>query len=158
MNVSSQRRMAAQILKVGYYRVWIDPMRSSEVAEAITREDIKRLIEEGVIAVRPERATSRHRARERHIKRVKGSRRGPGKRKGTVKSKVSKKRQWINKVRPMRALLKHLRDRGIIEPSVYADLYRKVKGNMFRSKAHLKLYIREHNLAKQTEAAQGGEA
>ena len=146
MNLEPQRRLAADILKVGVYRVWIDPLRIADVSDAITREDIRGLIRQGIIAVRPEQGTSRHRARERHIKRKKGARRGYGKRKGTHKSKINKKRAWINKVRPMRQLLRHLKNKNLLKMGAYRRLYVLIKGNMFRNKAHMKLYIKEHDL------------
>ena len=36
--LTSQRRLAAQILKIGQNRVWIDPERIDDVEVAITRE------------------------------------------------------------------------------------------------------------------------
>ena len=40
MNLTTQKRLAASILKVGLNRVWIDPERMEEVSMAITRERI----------------------------------------------------------------------------------------------------------------------
>jgi len=48
------RRMAASILGVGVHRVWIDPERIEDVLGAVTREDVRKLIKDGVIkAKRP---------------------------------------------------------------------------------------------------------
>jgi LSU ribosomal protein L19E len=47
MNLTTQKRLAAEILKVGTNRVWIDPERVEEVSTAITRESIKQLIKDG---------------------------------------------------------------------------------------------------------------
>ena len=47
-NLSGQRRLAAQILKVGQNRVWIDPERIDDVDGAITREEIRKLIHEKI--------------------------------------------------------------------------------------------------------------
>ncbi|HID10161.1 MAG TPA: 50S ribosomal protein L19e, partial [Candidatus Latescibacteria bacterium] len=49
MSLRSQRRIAASILKCGVHRVWIDPSRIRDVELAITREDVKRLIDDGAI-------------------------------------------------------------------------------------------------------------
>ncbi|MGD2065814.1 MAG: 50S ribosomal protein L19e, partial [Candidatus Bathyarchaeota archaeon] len=46
MSLKSQRRLAAEIMKVGENRVWIDPERIDYVEAAITREEIKKLIHE----------------------------------------------------------------------------------------------------------------
>ncbi len=146
MNVSSHKKIASKIMKVGTHRVWIDPTRLSQVSDALTREDLRTLISEGVISVHQKKGTSRHRARERHIKRTKGHRRGYGNRRGTKNARLPAKRRWINLVRPMRELIRHLRDVGKLTPTDYRYLYRHIKGNMFRNKAHLKLYLREHNM------------
>ncbi|MEM1989819.1 MAG: 50S ribosomal protein L19e, partial [Candidatus Bathyarchaeia archaeon] len=74
MSLKSQRRMAAEILGVGEERVWIDPERIEEVEAAITREDIKRLIHEGVIRKLKDKGVSRARARIIHEKKRKGRR------------------------------------------------------------------------------------
>ena len=52
-NLSSQRRLAAQILKVGKNRVWINPELIDDVEGAITRDEIKRLIHEKIIVSLP---------------------------------------------------------------------------------------------------------
>jgi len=52
-NLHSQRRLAAQILKVGQNRVWIDPERNDDVEGAITRQDVKKLIHEKIITSLP---------------------------------------------------------------------------------------------------------
>ena len=45
MNLTTQKRLAASILKVGLNRVWIDPERLEEVSMAITRDGVKQLIQ-----------------------------------------------------------------------------------------------------------------
>ncbi|MCK5562869.1 50S ribosomal protein L19e, partial [Candidatus Bathyarchaeota archaeon] len=76
MSLKSQRRLAAQVLKVGANRVWIDPERNDDVEVAITREEIRKLVHEGVIKALPKKGISRVRARVLHKKKKKGLRRG----------------------------------------------------------------------------------
>ena len=64
--LKSQRRLAALILKVGQNRVWIDPERIDDVEVAISREEIRKLIHEGVVKRLPEKGVSRARARILH--------------------------------------------------------------------------------------------
>ncbi len=143
MNVSVQRRIAAEILGVGVNRVWIDPSKLEEVTSALTREDVKGLIERGIISKRPVKGTSRVRARTR-----KGKRRGPGSRKGAFKARLNPENVWPAKVRALRRFLKYLRDRRIITRRVYRELYLKAKGGAFDSIASLKRYIEVNNLAR----------
>lgn len=141
MNLKLQRRLAAEVLKVGENRIWIDPTKVKEVKKAITKGDIKALINKGVIKAKPKRGVSRARARMLHEKRKKGRRRGHGSRKGAKKARTPKKEVWMAKVRLLRAFLKRLKEKGIIDTKQFRQLYLKVKGNFFRSKAHLKMYI-----------------
>lgn len=143
MNVRVQRRIAAEILRVGVNRVWIDPNRVEEVKAALTREDVRRLVKEGVIGKRPERGTSRVRVRMRRRKR-----RGPGSRKGAQKARLNPENLWPAKIRVLRRFLRYLRDRRIITRHVYRELYLKAKGGAFSDLASLKRYIKVNNLAR----------
>ena len=148
MKLDKKRRMAAKLLGVGVNRVWIDPSKQEEVAAALTNEDIRKLIEKGVIKAKPEVGTSRVRARERAEKRKRRKRVGPGSRKGAKKARSPKKRRWIQTVRPLRRKLRELREAGVISTSQYRKLYRMVKGGAFRSKAHLETYLKEKGVLR----------
>jgi large subunit ribosomal protein L19e len=146
VNLIAQRRLAAEVMKVGLERVWFDPSALEEIATAITREDIRELIKEGKIKKKPKKGVSRARARERALKRSKGHRKGPGSRKGAKGARDPKKRQWVKKIRALRSYLRELRDKGLIDRSTYRKLYRKAGGGEFRSVSHLQAYIRSYNL------------
>jgi len=146
MKLTTQKRLAAEVMKVGISRVWIDPEFEDEVSLAITRNDIRRLVDEGAIQRKQKIGVSRGRARHILRQKRKGQRRGPGRRKGKHTSKLSSKDRWMMKIRPMRKELKKLRDEGKITRRVYRDLYLKAKGNAFRNTAHLRTYIAEHKL------------
>ncbi|MHA1268735.1 MAG: 50S ribosomal protein L19e [Candidatus Helarchaeota archaeon] len=148
MNLKSQRRIAAEILKIGKNRVWIDPERIDDVSMAITRNDIRSYIKDGAIKARYKKGVSRSRAREIQLKKRLGRRRGPGSRKGKKYSVISRKRRHILKIRPIRKHLKKLRARRIITPSVYRQLYRWADGNMFRSIAHVDQFIKDKKLTR----------
>ena len=147
-NLTMQRRLAADILGVGTSRIRIDPKRVDDIAQAITREDIKRLIEEGAIWVEPEHGIAGYSSKARHAKRVKGHRRGHGKRKGEKEARVDRKEMWIMRIRKMRGFLRYLRDRGIIDRKTYRRLYMLAKGGYFSSFNALKTYLREQGIVK----------
>lgn len=148
MKLSTQRRLAARILGIGVNRVWIDPTKILDVSTAITTDDVKQLINDGTIRARPERGVSRGRARVRIGQRKHGKGRGVGSRRGTAKARKPKKAAWIRTVRPLRLMLRELRDKEVIERREYRRLYRMVKGGSFRSKAHLQTYLKEKGLIK----------
>ncbi len=148
-DLSLQKRLAAEILGVGESRIWIDPNRIEDVADAITREEIRGLIKDGVIQVKPVHSNSRERWRRRHLQRKKGRRRGYGKRKGKKTARKDKKEEWMNKIRKIRRFLKYLRDNGIIDRKTYRRLYMLAKGGTFHSLASLKHYMKEHGILKE---------
>jgi len=131
------RRLASEILKVGKNRIWIDMENIDRISSVLSREDVRKLIKEGVIRKRPVHTPSRGR--------IKVRKRGPGSRKGRS---IDKKELWIRKVRAQRRYLRMLRDRRIISRKTYRRLYALVKGNMFRSIRHLRSYILEHRLSE----------
>jgi large subunit ribosomal protein L19e len=136
-DLSNQRRLAAALLKCGEGRVFLDPASQDDLADAVTRADVRGAIKAGVIRRKPIIGTSRARAR-RHIAEVaKGRHQGPGSRKGTPSARLPRKTRWIRRIRAQRALLVELRTEKKIPPSVYREFYRRAKGGMFRSRAHL---------------------
>jgi large subunit ribosomal protein L19e len=148
MKLNNQKRIAASISKVGKKRIKFDTSRSDEIKEAITKTDIRSLIGDKAIKVKPKRGSSKIRHRKKLKQKRKGRRVGQGSRKGKRTSRLSKKEAWISKIRIQRDFLKTLRDKKLIKPQVYRTLYKKSKGGFFRSKRHIKLYIEEQNLVK----------
>ncbi|USZ67601.1 50S ribosomal protein L19e [Halorussus salilacus] len=140
-DLSAQKRLAADVLDVGESRVWFDPDAQGAIVEAITREDIRELVEDGTIQAKDKKGNSRGRARERDAKRAYGHQTGPGNRKGKSGGRQSEKEQWQQTIRAQRRKLKELRAEGEITQSQYRDLYDKAKGGEFRSVRYLLNYI-----------------
>jgi len=140
-NLSNQKRLAASVLGCGVNRVWFDPERATDVEGAISRDDLRTLIKEGVIRAHQKKGVSRGRARERDAKRAYGHRRGPGKRRGAAGARKPSKTQWIQRIRAIRKNMRALRDEGTIDPHLYRLLYRKAAGGQFRSVAHMKSQV-----------------
>ena len=61
MTLRNQKRLAARIMKCGVTRVWIDPTRIKDAQEAITGQDIRRLINDGIIKKLPKQGLSSYR-------------------------------------------------------------------------------------------------
>jgi len=139
----NQKRLAAAVMGVGYHRVWLDPDASTDIAAALTREDIHGLIEEGKISKKPVKGVSRGRARKVHEKRAYGHRKGHGSRSGAKGARRPRKQAWIKKIRALRSRLRELRGNNTIDVSTYRKLYRKAKGGEYRSRAHLDAHIEQ---------------
>lgn len=144
--LKSQRRLAAEILKVGQNRVWINPERIDDVEAAITREEIRKLIHEGVIKPLPEKGVSRARARILKEKKKKGRRRGHGSRSGSRGARISKKEAWMRKIRALRKKLRELKTSRIITENTYRKLYRMASSGRFESIADMERYLKTHEL------------
>lgn len=130
--------MASRIFKVGRNRVWLDPKHAKDIEGAITKADVRKMILKGWIKELPEKI---HKPKERRKRS-----RGEGSIKGARYSIVNRKRRWIIKVRPMRAMLQEMKKKNEIDNPTFKKLYSLVKGGMFRSRSHLNLYIEQNNL------------
>jgi len=140
MNLKLQRRLAAQVLKIGESRVWIDPKSMEDVSKAITKQDIRGLIKQNVIQEKPKFGISRGRARVLDEQRAKGRRKGLGQRKGSKTARTPAKQSWMNKIRALRRELRRMRTAGEINNKQFFVFYWKAKGNFFRNVGHLRIY------------------
>lgn len=141
--------MAAKILKCGKSRIWLDPTRMGDIEEAITSEDIRRLIKDGVISEKPKQGLSSFRKKKIARQKKKGRRRSRGSVKGRPAGQ--KKQAWMKTIRSLRNLLRELKTTGKIDNRTYRDIYTKSKSGYFRSKAHVMNYLERNNLLKSVE-------
>jgi len=150
MNLTNQRRMAAEILKCGQNRVWIDPDPDNmkKVADCITREDIRMCINWGLIQAKQKHGKSTGRSKQAHAQKRKGRRRGPGSRKGGENARTPRKREWIRLIRPVRMKLRELKAQGAIDNRTYREFYMKAKGGMFKNRAHLVTQLKLQGVLK----------
>ncbi len=146
-NLRLQKRLAAKVAGVGLSRIRIDASAEG-LKEAITGADISGLIQEGTIKITSPKGISRHRARVRHIQRKKGRQRGFGSRRGTANARSPHKTEWVNKIRAIRKLLNELKDKESLTSKVYRELRQKAKGNFFRSRKHVMVYLEQRGLIK----------
>jgi large subunit ribosomal protein L19e len=148
MSLKAQKRIAAEILKCGENRVYFDPYLIEEIKMAITRDDIRNLIKEGIIQKKYKKGISKFRKNLNHERKKKGRARGLGKRKGAKHARSPKKEGWMKRIRPQRRELKKLRDRKQITTATYRKLYKNAKGGMFNSIAQMHRYIKEKELIR----------
>ena len=148
-DLRNQRRMAASLLKCGVNGVWIDHDRLDEIAKAVTKDDIRILINGKAIKSRQIKGISSGRKKFAKKQKEKGRRRGHGSRKGAKYARLPRKERWIRTIRPIRAYLKQLRDDKTLNPKTYRKYYRKAKGGEFRSKHHLKTHLIADGILKE---------
>jgi len=148
MDLKSQKRMAAEILDVGKNRIWMDPEQTEEIEEAITRQDIRNLIDGGAIQKRKVKGTSKGRSRDKKSQKAKGRRKGQGTRKGRKTARKDSKQDWMENIRAIRKELKTLREEEEISQKQYRKLYDMAKGGFFRDTKHLQNHV-ENKLEQQ---------
>ena len=145
-DLSSQRRLAAQILKIGQNRVWINPEHMDDVEGAITREEVRKLIHEKVIVSLPEVGVSRSRAKVIREKKRKGRRSGVGSYTGASYATVTKKEAWMLKIRSLRRKLRELKANRTITEETYSQYYRMAGSGRFQSVAELERNLKANEL------------
>lgn len=154
MNLRKQKELAARTLGVSKKRVKFN-MENAEakksIKELISREGVKELVEEKLVVKSSAKGNSRTRANHILAQKKKGRRSSHGNRKGTAKARLSDKEKWMQKIRALRAHLKKFKDAGRLDNKTYRDLYMKAKGNFFRNKRHIQLYMEQNNLIKEVE-------
>jgi len=142
VNLRTKRQLVSRILGVGVDRVKFDPTYLDDVADAITRDNIRSLITANVIEIRPIKGTSKGRA---HFKKAQRKKRGTkhGSRKGSRGARVGKKEVYVKRIRAMRHQIKVSKARKEIPNESYWNLYKQVNGNQVRNLAHLRSLIEE---------------
>ena len=153
-DLRNQRRMASSLLKCGVHRVWMDQDRLDEIAKAVTKDDIRVLINGGAIKSRQIKGISSGRKKFIAKQKEKGRRRGHGSRKGAKYARLPKKERWIRTIRPIRSYLRTLRDDKKIDKTTYRRYYRKAKGGEFRSRRHLQTHLISGGILKKEEVKQ----
>ena len=142
VNLKAKKRLAARGMGIGVHRVRFSEDHLEDIANAITRDEIRSLITANTITVKPFTGTSRGRA---NAKKAQRNKRGTtqGSKQGRKGARVGKKAAYVAKVRSLRRLLKIAKIRDDITNSEFWTLYKKVGGNTVRNKAHLRALMAE---------------
>lgn len=148
-----QKRLAASVLDCGKGRVWLDMSETSTIAMANSRQQIRKLISDGIIVRRPVDMHSQARHQKRIAAKRLGRHRGFGKRRGGRNARCDSKWMWIRRIRVIRRVLADYRAKKEIDSHLYRKLYLKAKGNEFRNKRVLMEHISSLKAERQREQA-----
>jgi large subunit ribosomal protein L19e len=144
MAMNTVRRIASEILGVGESKIKFNPEATSKIGEALTREDIRGLIQDGSIVMISPRGVSRVRGMKKQEQKRKGRRSGTGSKKGTFKARLGTKEHWIAKIRSQRRYLRSLIDGKSLKEGSSRKIYMMVKGNAFKSVKIMETYLRDN--------------
>ena len=142
VNLKAKKLLGSRIVGVGVNRVRFDSEHLDDVADAITRDDIRSLITANTISIKSFKGTSRGRAKTKKIQKSKRGT-GQGSKKGRKGARVGKKAVYVKKVRSLRYILKIAKDRKEIDNKIFKSIYKKIGGNTIRNRAHLRTVISE---------------
>jgi len=142
VNLKAKKRLASRVTGVGIHRIKFDTDHLDDIADAITRANIRSLITANTIRIKSFTGTSKGRA---HKKKAQKNKRGAtqGAKRGRKGARVGKKQVYVAKVRSLRRLLKIAKDRKDLSNPEFWTLYKKVGGNTVRNKAHLRTLMEE---------------
>jgi len=143
VNLKTKKQLVARMYKVGVNRVVFDSDHLDDVADAITRENIRSLFTANTIKIKPIVGTSRGRAK---VKKIQKKKRGvkQGSKKGTKGARgIGKKTAYVIKVKALRYRLKIAKDRKEITNKEFWNIYKKIGGNTVRNIAHMRTLIEE---------------
>jgi len=131
MQLNKKKELAARTLGVGKERIMFNLHRLAEIKEAITKQDIRDLLQANAIFAK------QIKGRKTRMKVKK--RRGPG----SIKKKIKGgKREYISVTRRLRFYIRDLRKKNILNSNDYLRLRKEIKSRMFKDKTHLKEAIK----------------
>jgi large subunit ribosomal protein L19e len=132
MNLSKKKSLAVKTLEVGKDRIVFVKSRIEEIKDAITKQDIRDLVESGAILIKQKKG------RKKVIKNKKR------KTMGKIRKKVNKRKQdYVKLTRKLRDYVLKLKKQEKISCEEFKEIRKKIRNKVFKSKANLKEYIGE---------------
>jgi large subunit ribosomal protein L19e len=132
MNLKTRKELAARTLEIGKSRIVFLVSRIKDIKEAITKQDIRDLISDGAIVIKP--VKGRKKVEKRKNKRSYGK----------IKKKVNKRKErYVIMTRKLRKYVANMKEQGKLEREEILKIRKKIRNKDYKDLAHLKEYIGE---------------
>ena len=132
MNLRNKKELAKRTFNIGKNRIVFLKSRLEEIKEALTKQDIRDLKQDGAILIKDIKGRKKVKKRK--------TRKGPGKIKKKIKTR---KQDYVIMTRKLRRYVAEMKKQGKLSSVEVKDIRKKIRNRIFRSKAHLKQYIGE---------------
>lgn len=126
MNLKKKKELAAKTFNVGRDRIVFVNARKDDIKEAIAKEDMRQLKQDGAIKIKEPKGRRKVRKAKRRTT-------------GNIK-----KRDYVMLTRKLRKYLKELEKHGTVSKEDKKELRKKIRDKDFKSKAQLKEYIQKN--------------
>ncbi len=130
MNLEKKKQTIANMLGIGKGRIKFNPERISDIEDAVTKQELRALINDGAIIIASIKGQKTKKEKKR---------KGYGSRKGKKTARMGKKKRWVKQVRALRNYLKSIKTQ--LSKEKYWEAYRKIKGGEIKTIARLKEYL-----------------
>lgn len=130
MNLSKKKELAKRTFNVGEDRIIFVESRIKDIKEAITKQDMRDLRQDKAIIIKEKKGRKKViRKRMRSI--------------GNIRKKMkTRKKDYVVLTRKLRKYVLEMKNQGKISKEEFDDIRKKIRNKIFRSKSHLKEYIR----------------
>ncbi len=130
MKLDKKKALAAKVFGVGKSRILFVEPRLAEIKEAITKEDIKALHQEGAILIKEIKGRKTIVRKKRRLQ-------------GNIKVHVNKRKQeYVKLTRKLRAYVVDLQKSKVLSADEVKSIRKKIRNKDFKSKAQLKDYVK----------------
>jgi large subunit ribosomal protein L19e len=127
MNLRAKKQLAAKTFGVGKERIAFVNERIDEIKEAITKQDIRSLHQDGAIIIKEVKGRGKviSNSKKRGL--------------GNIRKRVNtRKRDYVILTRKLRKFLAEKKKKGEINEKELKEARKKIRNKLFKSKAHLK--------------------